>query len=100
MAYRAGSSRDLPGCAVPGILDRNPHRRELVADAIGLLEVLSRARCRTIGDQGIDALGIDPARLPLASLPLRRALGQEAQQLERAGKLLAASLVAGGRASQ
>src|SRR6185437_6324883 len=38
----AGSSRDLPGGALFGILDHDAHRCELVADAIGLLEVLSR----------------------------------------------------------
>src|SRR6476620_8534770 len=38
------SSRDLPGCAVLGILEHNAHGGEFVADTVGFLEVFCRAR--------------------------------------------------------
>src|SRR5690242_5062836 len=41
---RPGSSRDLPGGAVLGILEHDAHGGEFVADAVGLLEILRLAR--------------------------------------------------------
>src|SRR6266705_2046189 len=49
------SSRDLPGGAVLGILDDYAHCRKLIADAVGLLEVLARPGCGARGNQCIDA---------------------------------------------
>src|SRR5581483_2024688 len=80
------SSRDLPGGAVLGVLDGDAHRGELVADAIGLLEVFSRTRGGAIGNQRVDAIGIDAACAALAGFPMRGALGQESQKTQRSGK--------------
>ena len=61
MAYRVWSSRDLPGghglsVGILAVLDGDAHRGKFVADAIGFLEVLSRARRRAIRNQAIDLL--------------------------------------------
>src|SRR5512144_659521 len=66
-AYRVSSSRDLPcghglSIGILAVLDGDAHRGEFVADAIGLLEVLSRTRRRTIRNQAVDLLRIDAAR--------------------------------------
>src|SRR5690242_10862343 len=74
-ACRAVSSRDLPGRSVLGVLDRNAHRRQQIADAVGLLEVLPTTRRRPLRDQALDLRGIDAACLLLAPFPLRSALG-------------------------
>src|SRR4051794_11481038 len=50
--YRACPSRDLPSgyrlsVGILAVLDGNAHRGQFVADAVGFLEVLSRAGFRT-----------------------------------------------------
>src|SRR6266850_1540924 len=97
MAYRAGSSRDLPGghglsVGVLAVLDGNAHRGKLVADTIGLLEVLSRARRRAVRNQPIDLLRVDAARLLLASLPRRSTHREEAEHAKRGPELAAFAL--------
>src|SRR6478609_1448140 len=66
---RAASSRDLPGCPVLGVLDRNAHRGKQIANAVGLFEVLAATGGRPLRDQAFDFLGIDPAGLLLAPFP-------------------------------
>src|SRR5262249_25437077 len=102
MAYRAGSSRDLPcghglSVGILAVLDGNAHRGEFVADAIGFLEVFSRARRRAVRNQPIDLLRIDAARLLLASLPRRSTRREEAEQPERGRELAAFPRPTGSR---
>src|SRR4029078_11518133 len=73
-ACRAASSRDLPRRAFLGVLDRNAHRGKQIADTIGLRKVRARTRRRPLREQALDFLGIDAARLLLASFPLRGTL--------------------------
>src|SRR4051794_32872528 len=58
MACRDGSSRDLPGGAFFGILDHDSHSSKFVADAIGLLEILSGARSITRRDRCVHNLAV------------------------------------------
>src|SRR4029450_13256506 len=94
MAYRACSSRNLPcghGLAVGilAVLDGNAHRGKLLADTIGFLQILSRARRCALRDQAIDLLRIDAASLLLASLPRRGTHRKEAEQPKRGRELAA-----------
>jgi hypothetical protein len=92
-------SRDLPGgyrfsVRILAVLDGDAHGGKFVANAIGLLEVLSRARRCALRNQAIDLLRIDAALLLLASLPGRGAHREEAEQPERGGKLAALMVAA------
>src|SRR3954454_23926564 len=102
MAYRAYPSRDLPGgyrfsVRILAVLDGDAHGGKFVADTIGLLEILSRARRCALRNQAVDLLRIDAARLLLASLPCRSTHREEAEQPERGGKLAAFRRATGRR---
>src|SRR6185437_8475 len=75
------SSRHLPRGAVLGILEHDAHGGELVAEAVGLLEVLGLARRGAGVDQRLHFRGIDIRSGLSARRPLRRALAQEAEQV-------------------
>src|SRR5579864_9435112 len=83
------SSRDLPGGAVFGILDHHSHRRKFVADAIGFLEILARARSGARRDQICNLLCIDTPRLLLSASPRVGALGKESQEPQGDSELIA-----------
>ena len=85
---RAGSSRDLPGGAFFGVLDDNAHRRELIADPVGFLEILSRA--------GGGAAEISPS-ICLASTPLACCLRSSIPPHFRTGNRAAAARPQTGR---
>src|SRR5581483_6784871 len=78
------SSRDLPGGAILGILQHDPHSGEFVADAIGLLEVLSLARGIARVDQAGHLTFVDRGRSAAPRLPVGGGALQYADQL-RAG---------------
>src|SRR5579883_940248 len=60
---RLPSSRDLPGRSFFGILDHDPHRRKLIADTIGFLEVLAGPRGGAVRNQFFDMARINPRLL-------------------------------------
>src|SRR5581483_258264 len=99
-AYRDGSSRDLPGGAILGILDCDSHGCEFVADAVRFLEILAHTRGGTLCDQSLDLGHIDAARAAFAALPLFAAFAQESKQPQRCCEGAASGLVAARVAAQ
>src|SRR5258708_5189534 len=63
------SSRELPGRAVLGVLEHHAHGEELVADAVGLGEVLRLAGSGARRNQGFDTGSVDALCLALALRP-------------------------------
>src|SRR5579859_7196297 len=76
-AARAHSSRDLPGGAFLGILDHDAHGSELVANAVGLLEILACASGGAIRNQCTNDAIIDDSRSWIASQVLLFRLSQQ-----------------------
>src|SRR4051812_10961659 len=98
MVCRVCPSRHLPcrsrfAVGALAILQHDAHGSELVADAVGFLEVFSRTCSGTVSNQALDTRGIDTTRLLLARLPVRGALRQEAEHAQRRGECRARAFV-------
>src|SRR6202012_4036369 len=74
------SSRNLPGGAFLGILDHDTHRRQLLSNTIGFLEVLARARGGPIRDQRIDSVLVHRDGLGLTFEVFTLRLAQQSEQ--------------------
>src|SRR5260370_35228445 len=96
-ACRACASRNLPGGGVLGILDHHAHRRQFIADTVGLPKILAGAGSGASSNQTVDQACIDAARVLLSTVPLRRSLRQETQKPQGSSKPAAIGFVSGGR---